>query len=63
MLELLLLIVILIGVPVLVVSILAGMAAWVRENAERDLEAMAEAGERESPTDAVAEDGEDDSET
>ena len=41
-LEILVIAVLLFGVPILVVMILAGAAAYVREGAERELEAMAE---------------------
>ena len=42
-LEILVMALLLFGVPILVVMILAGAAAYVREGAERELEAMAEA--------------------
>ena len=42
MLEILVMALLLFGVPILVVMILAGATAYVREGAERDLEAMAE---------------------
>ena len=41
MLEILVIALLLFGVPILVVMILAGAAAYVREGAERELEAMA----------------------
>ncbi|WP_290814437.1 hypothetical protein [Halovivax sp.] len=50
-LEILLLLVLLIGVPLLVLLILGGAAAYVREGAERELESMAEAGELAEPGD------------
>ena len=42
MLEILVMALLLFGVPILVVMVLAGAAAYVREGAERELEAMAQ---------------------
>lgn len=42
MLELLLILGLLIGVPLLAITVIAGSAAYVRDGAERELEAMAE---------------------